>query len=729
MIVMCEGCETNFQVEDQFIKSTGSKVRCSKCRHVFTAYSPAALAAAEEPLILSETLPAESSINGESELPDISSQINGLFADDFGVAADTASDQEPEELDVEDLLADDSPTASALTAGEGEDDLKLDLDFDLDFSEETTTQSPSVVVPDQPATDSSRPADFALDAESVSDVPASDTLASLDELGINLDAPEGIGDASLPAATDANEDAGAGSPEIDLDLEMDLNALVAETADEVNPEAMATEPETAAAAEVTDDFLAEPDFAGTPEEAKPLSEGELDLSDLEAMLDGDSQDIEPQAASTVVLDLELDADGEAVDRNAQSANLEGLDLTGIAGETVESSGPVEAVAELPEEIDLALDVDEGATSAPVVAATDAGPEDELDFSDITNILEEPLTEPQKETAAAAPELDLFLGESPPQAAPEAEAPQAEVQEGLLLDLESLLEQDDTSETAAEAKSSPTSEDLDLDIALGSAPAMSEDLEIEIESTADANESAASAEQAAAVDAQEAGNNSATDPFSAEAVAAMGAERATDAFDMESAAEAAIAAEASRQSGLRKYLVSAAAAVALLGAVVLVPRSLDIQVPFLSDLDVPFLGRVFQSQPEDVAGNFKMAPIAEKLSAEFVDHPGAGRLCVVKGEVRNNYDHPRSAIRVTAKLFKNDKTLAKSATVFAGNVIPNQDLLAKDLTAITAQLKTKEGASNQNMGVKPGRTVPFMVVFDSIPDNLDEYSVEVAGSTK
>jgi predicted Zn finger-like uncharacterized protein len=728
MIVMCEGCETNFQVEDHFIKSTGSKVRCSKCRHVFTAHSPAALAVAEEPLVLSETLPAESSTSVESELPDISSQIDGLFADDFGLATDTASDQEPEELDVEDLLADDSPLASALTKGEGDDDLKLDVDLDLDFDEETTAQSPSVDVPIQPAHDISGPADIALDTEPVSDASASDTLASLDELGIKLDALEGIGDESPPAAAEANEHAEAETLGLDLDLEMDLNALVAETADEVNPEAMATESEIAAADEAAK-ILTEPDLADTPKEAKPLSESELDLSDLEAMLDGDSQDIKPHAASTVVLDLELDADGEAVDRNAQSVNLEGLDLTGIAGETVESTGPVEAVAELPEEIDLALDADAGPTTAPVVATTDAGPDDELDFSDITDILEEPLAEPQKETAGAASELDLFLGESPPQAAPKAEAPQAEIQEGLLLDLESLLEQDDTSETAAEPKSSSTSEELDLDITLGSAPEMSDELEIEIESTADANESAASAEQAAAVDAREAKNKAATDPFSAEAVAVMGSERATDAFDMESAAAAAIAAEAPRHSGLRKYLVAAAGAVVLLGAVVLVPRSLDIQVPFLSDLDVPFLGRVFQSQPEDVAGNLKMAPIAEKLTAEFVDHPGAGRLCVVKGEVRNNYDHPRSAIRVTAKLFKNDKTLAKSATVFAGNVIANQDLLAKDLTAIAAQLKTKEGASNQNMGIKSGRTVPFMVVFDSIPDNLDEYSVEVAGSTK
>jgi hypothetical protein len=102
---------------------------------------------------------------------------------------------------------------------------------------------------------------------------------------------------------------------------------------------------------------------------------------------------------------------------------------------------------------------------------------------------------------------------------------------------------------------------------------------------------------------------------------------------------------------------------------------------------------------------------------------------VRGQVRNNYDHPRSAIRVTAKLYTKDKAVAKTATVFAGNVLANEELAAQDMAAIAARLKNKAGANNTNVGVKPGRTIPFMAVFDSLPDNLDEYSVEVAGSTK
>lgn len=38
MIITCEKCATRFMLDDAMIKPEGSMVRCSKCRHVFTAY-------------------------------------------------------------------------------------------------------------------------------------------------------------------------------------------------------------------------------------------------------------------------------------------------------------------------------------------------------------------------------------------------------------------------------------------------------------------------------------------------------------------------------------------------------------------------------------------------------------------------------------------------------------------------------------------------------------------
>jgi len=40
MIVTCEKCGTRFGVDENLIKESGSKVRCSKCRHTFSVYKP-----------------------------------------------------------------------------------------------------------------------------------------------------------------------------------------------------------------------------------------------------------------------------------------------------------------------------------------------------------------------------------------------------------------------------------------------------------------------------------------------------------------------------------------------------------------------------------------------------------------------------------------------------------------------------------------------------------------
>ena len=40
MIVQCENCRTQFNVDESRIKDGGSKVRCAKCKNVFIIYKP-----------------------------------------------------------------------------------------------------------------------------------------------------------------------------------------------------------------------------------------------------------------------------------------------------------------------------------------------------------------------------------------------------------------------------------------------------------------------------------------------------------------------------------------------------------------------------------------------------------------------------------------------------------------------------------------------------------------
>jgi hypothetical protein len=45
-----------------------------------------------------------------------------------------------------------------------------------------------------------------------------------------------------------------------------------------------------------------------------------------------------------------------------------------------------------------------------------------------------------------------------------------------------------------------------------------------------------------------------------------------------------------------------------------------------------------------------------------------------------------------------------------------------------RLSNRVGDKKSNMQIKPGKVLPFMVVFANLPKNLDEFSVQVAGSS-
>ena len=173
-------------------------------------------------------------------------------------------------------------------------------------------------------------------------------------------------------------------------------------------------------------------------------------------------------------------------------------------------------------------------------------------------------------------------------------------------------------------------------------------------------------------------------------------------------------------------------------VLIIPKSLgihipyisDIKVPYLSDLDlkIPYLSDWLNPQEQDVTGNLKIMPMGRTISGNFVETEKAGRLFVIRGKIKNQYDHPRSFVKVTGKLYQKGKKLARKSTVYVGNVISNQDLAGMRIADINKRMKHKFGAKKSNLKIKSGKVVPFMIVFDKLPKNLDEYTVEVASSS-
>jgi hypothetical protein len=158
--------------------------------------------------------------------------------------------------------------------------------------------------------------------------------------------------------------------------------------------------------------------------------------------------------------------------------------------------------------------------------------------------------------------------------------------------------------------------------------------------------------------------------------------------------------------------------------------MGIEVPFaqqLANLDIklPFIGRLGKPKVQD-AGNLKIKTY--EITSRFVNSEKAGKLFVILGQVKNEYPESRDAISITGKLFTKGKVEARSETVFCGNVLSETELSNLELEAIMQRLAQPFGGGGANRAVKPGASLPFMVVFGNLPDNLEEFTLEVAGSS-
>ncbi len=160
---------------------------------------------------------------------------------------------------------------------------------------------------------------------------------------------------------------------------------------------------------------------------------------------------------------------------------------------------------------------------------------------------------------------------------------------------------------------------------------------------------------------------------------------------------------------------------------------NIKIPYVSDIDfksigrkIPYIGNYIAPEVPDPAGNLKIDIF--DIKSKFLKNSRIGDLFVVTGKVKNDYSQDRNFIRVTGKLYTKGKILAKTETIFCGNFLSNNELSKLDLAAMKKRLSNRVGDKKSNMQIKPGKVLPFMVVFANLPKNLDEFSVQVAGSS-
>ena len=784
MIISCNECDSSFEVDDNLIKETGSKVRCSKCNSIFVAYP--------------QTLDADE--GDDLGLDDLDSSLADLDDDDESFEVEGLSDELELDLDdFDDALGDDDELDAAGLADDSAGELELDLNLDEEDDPDLDMSEEAVVGDELP--DLGDFEDLAgLDDD---DLDMDDEDEGLDNLNLDLDAQAEVDDElDIPdldmdddeeldlADLDLDEEDEAGlevedaddSDDLDLNLDLDLEeddlpdeelaeaGADMEEADELDLSDLGLEMDDAddAADAVSDDIDLDLDLEDEPPagvedvaEAKIEEADELDLSDLELEIgDAAADDAAESISDDLNLDLDLDTEAEAIADGAGDAADE-LDLSDLE-EIMESEDSTSAAAagdEAVEDLELDLDLD-GDTEAQTAEG-----DNELDLSDLEEMLD---TDDAPAADDAGDEMDLqFDLDDQPAAEGTGALAAAEIsdsaQDDDLLDIEKMLEQGDddisdimpdeedlslTMEAALDDAAQSADDDLDLDF----------DIESELQEKEDLFDSDASSDDALEANLLDSDDEDfladtgledledesqpadvvtdefATDDFSN----TQGDFGATDVLpvDDDEIAEPAVVKPAKSRSK-KPVLVMALLLLVAVG-VLIIPKSLginipyisDIKIPYLSDLDlkIPYLSDWLNPEEQDVVGNLRIMPMGRTISGKFVNTEKAGRLFVIRGKIKNEYDHPRSFVKVTGKLYQNGKKLARKSTVYIGNVISDSELAGMGIADIKKRMKNKFGAKRSNLKIKAGKVVPFIIVFDKLPKNLDEYTVEVASSS-
>ncbi len=151
----------------------------------------------------------------------------------------------------------------------------------------------------------------------------------------------------------------------------------------------------------------------------------------------------------------------------------------------------------------------------------------------------------------------------------------------------------------------------------------------------------------------------------------------------------------------------------------------IKIPYIPTVNIPFLSDFLKPAPP-VPVPVNLAPDKKSVNGRFVTNTTAGTLFVITGSVTNTSKEICSHIKIKGILITRDKVKAKDKTVFCGNLIDEDQLKSGDMNQINALLARETGNNLSNVNIQPGRSIPFMVVFSDLPENLENFTVNVDG---
>ena len=116
-----------------------------------------------------------------------------------------------------------------------------------------------------------------------------------------------------------------------------------------------------------------------------------------------------------------------------------------------------------------------------------------------------------------------------------------------------------------------------------------------------------------------------------------------------------------------------------------------------------------------------------VTGSFVESDTAGPLFVIKGMVTNNYPKPRSYILVKGSIQDDKGKVVRTAVAYAGNSFSEKEIREMSSADLAKRQENRSGDEKTNINIPSGETIPFMIVFEKLPENITEFTVEAVSS--
>jgi hypothetical protein len=137
-----------------------------------------------------------------------------------------------------------------------------------------------------------------------------------------------------------------------------------------------------------------------------------------------------------------------------------------------------------------------------------------------------------------------------------------------------------------------------------------------------------------------------------------------------------------------------------------------EIPSLNQKDDPGVSRL----------SFK------KVSGAYLKSRTAGQLFVIKGLVTNNYPSSRSYILLKGTILDNSGEVVTTKLAYAGNTFREDQIKMMSSDELNQAMKNRSGRKGMNEDIKPGKAIPFVIIFENLPYDVGEFTVEAVRSS-